>query len=168
MAWFYARWQQRVSAVKILTTTDALAFIREHGVVLASAKGPVPTLTEAVTGTPIRGSWWGHRDGRKIFRILSDVRACDDVLVCRLVDNKITLVHRRLWPALIRAATQFPQQRLARVAEVHMPDGRHQTIETPLPEWAPPDIKQQAQALTATEALNALGPWTAELRHPRE
>jgi len=152
----------------LLTTADALAFIREHGVVLASAKGPVPTLTEALVGAPIRGSWWRHRDGRKIFRILKAVRSSDDVFVCRLVDDKITLVHRRLWPALVRAAARFPPYRLARVAEVHMPDGRHRTVETPLLESMPPEIQREAEASTATEALNALGSWTVDLGRVRK
>ena len=34
----------------------ALAFIREHGVVLASAEGPVPCLTDAIVGEPVQGS----------------------------------------------------------------------------------------------------------------
>src|SRR5258706_6299078 len=33
---------------KRMTTTEAMAFVREHGVVLASAKGAVPRLTEVI------------------------------------------------------------------------------------------------------------------------
>ena len=36
---------------------DGIAFVRKHGVVLASAKGPVPNLADAVAGEKIRGSW---------------------------------------------------------------------------------------------------------------
>ena len=33
---------------------------REHGIVLVSAKGPAPRLTEAIIGKPIKGSWWAR------------------------------------------------------------------------------------------------------------
>jgi hypothetical protein len=33
-----------------LTAEKALAFVREHGVVLASGKGPVPRLAEVIAG----------------------------------------------------------------------------------------------------------------------
>jgi hypothetical protein len=46
----------------------ALAFVRDHGVVLASARGPVPTLTHAIAGEAIRGSWWGHPQGKQHLR----------------------------------------------------------------------------------------------------
>ena len=39
---------------------DPPGFVERHGVVLASARGPVPNVAEAVAGEPIRGSWWGH------------------------------------------------------------------------------------------------------------
>src|SRR6266481_4248771 len=50
-----------------LNSKEALAFIKRHGVVLQSARGPVPSLAEAVAGGPIRGSWWGHPKGRSIY-----------------------------------------------------------------------------------------------------
>ena len=104
---------------------DALAFVREHGVVLLAAKGPAPRLTEAIIGEPIKGSWWAHPRSHFIFSVLNGVTASDDVLACRLMDGKITLVHRRLWPALVRLAERFHPEHLARVREEHTPSGRH-------------------------------------------
>ena len=40
-----------------MTGKAALAFVRQHGVVLASGKGPVPNVVEAIVNEPIRGSW---------------------------------------------------------------------------------------------------------------
>jgi len=40
---------------------DPIAFVEKHGVVLASARGPVPSLAEAIAGEPIRGSLVGPR-----------------------------------------------------------------------------------------------------------
>src|SRR5258708_28388606 len=79
------------------TAEEALAFVRQHGVVLASAKGAAPRLTEAIVGEDIRGSWWAHPKSHNIYSILGAVTDSDQVLVCRLVGGKITLVHRRLW-----------------------------------------------------------------------
>jgi hypothetical protein len=64
--------------------TQAMDFVKTHGVVLASAKGPVPCLTDAIAGEPVRGSWWAHPKGKEIFRILQGLAESDEVLVCRL------------------------------------------------------------------------------------
>src|SRR5258707_14153303 len=78
-----------------MTSRQALAFIREHGVVLESARGPVPSLAQVIAGEPIRGSWWSHPKSHEIFAVTRAVRDSDDVLVCRLIAGKITYVHRR-------------------------------------------------------------------------
>ena len=80
------------------------AFVRRHGVVLESAHGPVPNLAETVVGAPIRGSWWGHAKGKEIFWLTRAARSSKAVLVYRLMAGKVTYVHRRLWPALVRLA----------------------------------------------------------------
>jgi hypothetical protein len=139
---------------------DALELVRAHGVVLVSASGPVPTLTEAIAGEKIKGSWWGHPKGKQIFALLEDVSGDADVLVCRLVDDKLTLVHRRLWPALAAAAAHFPASRLCRVTQVHTAGGRHRNVETPFAEWLPLDAAAAATQMGLDEALAALGPWT--------
>src|SRR5882724_13429942 len=118
-----------------MNADEALVFVRTHGVVLVAGKGPVPRLVEAIAGEPVSGSWWGHPRSHQIFATLQPVVASSDVLVCRLVDGKITLVHRRLWPALVRLAARFPRQRLSALKEVHTPAGNHNVLLTPFPEW---------------------------------
>ena len=140
-----------------MTAEEALAFVRKHGVVLASAPGPVPILVTAVVGAPIKGSWWGHPKGREIFRILSAVRESPDVLGCRLVDNKITFIHRRLWPALVRLAPRFEPRQVAQVHEEHTASGRHVTRDTPFPKWVHPEEMSLSRSLSEDEALAALG-----------
>ena len=90
-----------------MTAAEALAFVRKHGVVLEAATGPVPSLASAIAGAPIRGSWWSHAKGREIFKLTRAVRDSPDILVCRLVDGKVTYVHRRLWAALVCASKRF-------------------------------------------------------------
>ena len=142
-----------------MTADEAIALVREHGVVLASAKGAVPRLTEFIVNEPIKGSWWAHPRGKHIFAILQAVTDSEDILVCRLVGGKITLVHRRLWPALVRANDRFPPNRIAQVREVHTPSGRHMSQQIPFPRWVPPDVWEQAKGIGEQEALTALGPW---------
>jgi hypothetical protein len=142
---------------KCLTAEDALAFVEAHGVVLVSAKGVVPRLTEAIVGEPIKGSWWAHAEGKRIFAILNSVTESEDVLVCRLIGGKVTLVHRRLWPALVRVAGRFAPERLAQVTEEHTSSGRHVSHEKPYPQWVPTEVVRQAKKLDEQEAMAALG-----------
>jgi hypothetical protein len=139
-----------------MTTEQALAFVREHGVVLVSAKGAVPRLTEAIVGAPIEGSWWSHPQSKRIFRVLQQVTDADDVFVCRLLDGKVTLVHARVLPALVRLADDIPHERIARVREKHTPSGRHVNEETPYPEWVTPELRAAAHALSEAEARRML------------
>jgi hypothetical protein len=142
-----------------MTAVEALAFVKEHGVVLLSAKGPRPRLTETIAGEPIKGSWWGHPKSHQIFAILEVVTESEDVLVCRLVKGKITLVHRRLWPALVRLANQFPPDQIAKVRQEHTASGRHVNKEVPFPRWVPADVLKQAKSLSEEKAIAALGEW---------
>ena len=138
---------------------QALAFVREHGVVLVSARGLAPRLTEAIAGEPITGSWWAHPQSRRIYAILNAVTESEQVLVCRLLNGKLTLVHRRLWPAMIRLAARFAAEQLAQVSEVHTPSGRHVRREIPFPQWVPPGVAAEVKALSEPQALMAFGAW---------
>jgi hypothetical protein len=136
-----------------MTLRQALAFIRKHGVVLEAGQGPVPSVAEAIAGEPVRGSWWAHPKSHEIFAVTRAIRESDDVLVCRLIKGKITFVHRRLWPALVRAAGRLPSHHLSQVLEVHTPSGRHVTKEIPFPHWVPSDVRAAARHLSEESAL---------------
>ncbi|HKQ60482.1 MAG TPA: hypothetical protein VJS92_04305 [Candidatus Polarisedimenticolaceae bacterium] len=140
-----------------MTRLQALAFVRRGGVVLEAARGPVPSLAQEIVGGPIRGSWWSHPRGREIFALTRAVRESPDVLVCRLVQGKTTYVHRRLWPALVRAAGCFTRADLAQLREVHTSSGRHLTGSVAFPEWVPASVTRRAAQLDEPAALSALG-----------
>jgi len=157
---------------KCATAADALAFVREHGVVLASARGPAPRLTEVITGEPINGSWWGHPQSHRIHAILGTVIESEQILVCRLINGKITLVHRRLWPSLVRLANHFAPEQIAQVRDEHTASGHHVSREVPFPRWVPPDVREQAKTISEQEALAVFGAWvpsskSAVKRHRR-
>jgi hypothetical protein len=142
-----------------MTAAEAAAFVEEHGVVLASAKGAVPRLTEAIIGEPIKGSWWAHPKSHHIFAMLRSVTESEDILVCRAVGGKVTLVHRRLWPALVRVAARFTPSQIAQVRDEHTPSGRHVSREVPFPKWVPKAVREEAMGIAEQDALIALGPW---------
>jgi hypothetical protein len=135
---------------------DSLAWVREQGVVLQSARGPVPNLAEHIAGEPIRGSWWGHSSGPEIFAVLNRLRGSEDVVATRLIEGRVTLIHRRIWPALVRVADRFPAERLAAVEEQHTASGAHRTVEVAFPGWVPPEDIGAATLLSVDEALAQL------------
>ncbi|HME74004.1 MAG TPA: hypothetical protein VKM54_29710 [Myxococcota bacterium] len=144
-----------------MTRRQAIAFVRKHGVVLESARGRVPSLAEAVAGGPIKRSWWSHPKSHEIFALTQIVRDSNDVLVCRVVDGKVTFVHRRLWPALVRLADRLPHEHLAQLREEHTASGRHVVRTVPFPDWIPREVSARGRDLTESEALALLGRWLA-------
>lgn len=95
----------------------------------------------------------------EIFELTQEIRKRDDVLVCRLVEGKVTFVHRRLWPALLRAARHFPKKHLAQVREVHSKSGQHVVKELAFPKWVTAEISTEARRLSEEEALQSIGGW---------
>ena len=150
-----------------MTPLQAIAFVRKHGMVLEAARGPVPTLADAIAGEPVRGSWWSHPRSQEIFELTRAVRDSDEVLVCRLVEGKITFVHRRLWPAVVRASKRFPRKDLARVQEVHTSTGRHITKTVAFPKWVPADVAQKAARLVEPAAMSWTSPFWIGFRGHR-
>lgn len=143
-----------------MTPAEALAFVCSNGLVLESGAGPVPSLAETVAGGPIRGSWWSHAQGREIFAATRAIRGNPDVLVCRLVDGKITYVHRRLWPAVVRLAQRFPNGRLVQIHEVHTASGKHVAQQIRFPDWVSREVAAEASKLDEQQALGQLSPWS--------
>jgi len=140
-----------------MTPKQGLAYVKRHGIVLQAARGPVPSLAEAIAGGPIRGSWWGHAKGAEIYRVADAISESDDVLVCRLVEEKVTFVHRRLWPALVKLAARFPKGRLAKIWEEHTATGAHRSRSLAFPRWVPEDVLRGAETLSLTDAETLIG-----------
>lgn len=92
-----------------------------------------------------------------MFRLFEAVAESRDIVVCRLVEGKITFVHRRLWPALVRLANHFPKKALAAVRQEHTTSGRHRNVVTPFPKWVPRAILAQGRRLDAGAAAADLG-----------
>jgi hypothetical protein len=140
---------------------QAMAFIRNRGVVLESAQGPVPRMAELIAGEPIKGSWWAHPKSHSIFAVVTQIKESPDILVCRLVEGKITYVHRRLWPALVRLADRLGAANLAQVRDEHTSAGHHVSRRVPFPKWVPADVIAAARGLDERQALATLGGWAS-------
>lgn len=140
-----------------MTARQAIAFVKANGIVLESVRGPGPSLAAAIAGEPIRGSWWKHRKASQIFLCSRAVRDSKEVLVCRFLGGKVTYVHRRLWPALVRLHDQFHANDLAAIREIHTDQGKHKLHVTAFPTWVPPEVMVEAARLSARKAAEMLG-----------
>ncbi len=76
----------------------------------------LPSVAGLVVGEPVRGSWWGHPRGEEIFNVSEKLADHPDVTSVKLVKNKVTFVHRRLWPALVAVGTSRASWQLDRLS----------------------------------------------------
>ncbi len=91
-------------------TRRILVELERRGLLLLQDKR-LPSVVSLFTGETLKGSWWAHPRSHEIFRFLTEFGEHPDVLFCKLVAGKVTLVHRRLWPALLAVGTsQEPWQ----------------------------------------------------------
>ena len=133
-----------------------MATLIEHGMLLESAHGPLPNVAELVAGERISGSWWGHPSSHAIFDAINALADSPDVVRTRLVNGKVTLIHRRVWCAVVRVADRFPSDRLAAIREEHTATGAHRVVEQAFPDWVPRDVLRDAKALSEDAALARL------------
>ena len=85
-------------------TARVLDILSQSGLLLKQDKC-LPNVVTLVTGESLSTSWWSHPKGRLIFAVLSELSDHPDVLFTKLLYRKVTLVHRRLWPALLAVAS---------------------------------------------------------------
>jgi hypothetical protein len=92
----------------------ALDAIRRWGFILLQDP-TLPNLASLIAGKSVRGSWWGHPAGSRIFNAGGVLDEHRDVACFKLVDGKVCFVHRRLWRALRaigRAREKWQTQKL--------------------------------------------------------
>ncbi len=86
-------------------TSKVLETLTGAGLLLKQDKQARNVVT-LLTGETLKGSWWSHPKGRLIFAVLSELDDHPDVLLAKLLDGKVTLVHRTLWPAFLAVARE--------------------------------------------------------------
>ncbi len=102
----------------IRTLKQALAFVRRHGAVPMTRSGELPGFVDAVAGAPVKGSWWGHPQGQRIFDLLNELLDSGEVDAFPLIDGKRTFLHRSLMPAFFRIVSD-PGRRRAKTKSLN-------------------------------------------------
>jgi hypothetical protein len=64
----------------------------------------LPSVVSVISGSPPKGSWFVHPLSHLIYAVAENLERSPEVLSVTLLRRKSTLVHRRLWPALIAVA----------------------------------------------------------------
>jgi hypothetical protein len=89
-----------------------------QGGILPFSDPVAPSLVSIVAGEHVSGSWWGHPAGQSIYQVAESLEAAIDVAVLKLWKRKQTLIHRRLWPALVRVGAARSAWQLNGLTEV--------------------------------------------------
>jgi hypothetical protein len=84
-------------------TSNILDALSNAGLLLIQDKR-LSNVVTLLTGESFSKSWWSHPKGRLIFAVVSDLSEHPDVLFSKLLNGKVTLVHRKLWPAFLSVA----------------------------------------------------------------
>jgi hypothetical protein len=80
-----------------------LGRLREVGYLLFADPG-FESVAGTIAGSPIRGSWWGHPAGHRIYSVGLALDDSPDVLTVPLFFRKATLVHRSCWADVLAVA----------------------------------------------------------------
>ncbi len=97
---------------------QTLEWVRRLQLVMeASAPPGVPSFVEAVAGGPVKGSWWAHPLGKRMYVLSEAVADSGEVMVVKLLGGKRTWIHRDSWPLVLRVVLdkEWRAERLARV-----------------------------------------------------
>lgn len=73
--------------------------IQSIGLLLLQDK-TLKSVVGIVTGEAVSGSWWGHPRGKEIYAVVQQLTERVDILTCKLIEGKVTFVHKSKWDAL--------------------------------------------------------------------
>ncbi|UGY16774.1 hypothetical protein HAP48_0004330 [Bradyrhizobium septentrionale] len=79
-------------------------WFRGKKLVTLSVTGNLPSVVQFFTGDDAPSKWWSHPLGNEIYNGYQALLDDKDSLQLKLVDRKVTLAHRSLWPTLLRLA----------------------------------------------------------------
>jgi hypothetical protein len=70
--------------------------LQKFGLLLLSDSA-LPSVSQLVANTKVKGSWWSHENAHAIFAVCEMLEDHPDVLIVKLISDKVTFVHRELW-----------------------------------------------------------------------
>lgn len=98
----------------------------------------------------------GNPAGKIIYEVLSALEDDDDIVKTRLVNSKITLLHARVWPAIVRVSDRLGTERLGAIYSEHTESGVHRNHEVPYPQWVSLQATRAAATLSEADAFDVL------------
>jgi hypothetical protein len=93
-----------------------LAVLSEFSLVLLS-DSTLPNVAATIAGTPIKGSWWSHAAGKRIFSVAQRLDERPDVITVKLISGKVTFVRDVLWPQVVAIGLACEAWQLAGLSE---------------------------------------------------
>jgi hypothetical protein len=133
--------QSRESDGNLISAAETvLTRLAGSGLLLVQDKR-LPNVVTLLTGETLSGSWWSHSKSHLIFKVLTELEEHPDVLFVKLLNRKVTLVHRRLWPAWLAIVSKSEPWQVERglhmhTREVHTESGKHAIVAEPWAAWA--------------------------------
>jgi hypothetical protein len=94
----------RPASKQLRSDIEALGHELERIGLLLHHDAELPSATALIAGQPIRGSWWGHPLGQRIYDALGAFEEQGGQLSPKLVNGKLTYIARHLWPAFLALA----------------------------------------------------------------
>lgn len=64
-----------------------------------------PNVSSIIADKPVKGSWWSHPLAHTIFGVNEILEDHKDVLITKLLDTKVTFVHRSAWKHIYAIGT---------------------------------------------------------------
>ena len=136
------------------STEKILSTLAKTGLLLKQDK-MLPNVVTLVTGESLKGSWWSHPKSHEIFAILMELADHPDVLICKLLGGKDTLVHRKLWPVLLAVAREdAPWQTRGLSAPARRLLAQARDAKEPLPASGPAVMELQRRLLLHAEEIH--------------
>ena len=94
-----------MSGPKSKNFTFLLEKLERYGFLLQT-DAHFPSVVSLVVGQRVRGSWWSHPEADRIYDLSNQLFGWRQSLVMKLLSGKLTLVHRRWWPAIYSIAAE--------------------------------------------------------------
>jgi len=91
--------------------------LERFGLLLLSDSS-LPNVATLVAGEKVSGSWWSHKAAQRIFVISETLEDHADVLLLKLVSNKVTFVHRELWGRIYSIGVAREDWQLSKLSPV--------------------------------------------------
>jgi hypothetical protein len=86
-------------------------------------------------------------------RRLEQLEDHPDLVSTRLINDKVTLLHSRVWPSVVRVSDVLGVERLAAIHSEHTASGAHHSVEAAYPSWVPAATLLDATSLGVEEAF---------------